>query len=89
MQPFTAVGMATSATNASLTLTHGATYYVAVRATNGVGMTSASVSDGIGIGVPASAPGSSCGATGSAALVWPALVISVGALWRRRRRTFC
>jgi hypothetical protein len=43
---FTSVGSATSA-SAPVGLTNGSTYYVTVRATNGVGLTSTATSDGI------------------------------------------
>ncbi len=48
--PFTDAGLATQVTRTDLTLTNGATYYFAVTAVNGAGLTSAvGVSDGIRI----------------------------------------
>ena len=47
VQAFTSVGTATSATNATLTLSNGTKYYVTVRATNGAGLTNTATSDGV------------------------------------------
>ena len=46
-QPYTSVGTSTSATNESLSLSIGATYYVTVRATNGTGLQSTSTTNGV------------------------------------------
>lgn len=59
IQPFTAVGLATSASNSSLTIQGGTTvYYVAVRATNGVGLTAIGLSNGVkrDLSAPATRP---------------------------------
>jgi hypothetical protein len=48
IQGFTSVGITgTSATNSTLSLTNGTTYYVTVRATNGAGLTNTATSDGV------------------------------------------
>jgi len=47
VQAFTAVGTSTSATANSLALSHGATYYVTVRATNSAGLSATATSDGV------------------------------------------
>ena len=47
VQGFTSVGTATSASNNSLTLISGQTYFVTVRATNGTGLQSVATSDGV------------------------------------------
>jgi subtilisin-like proprotein convertase family protein len=47
VQAYTDVGVATSASNSSLSLTPGTTYYISVRATNGAGAQSTATSDGI------------------------------------------
>ncbi len=47
IQGFTSVGTATTATNSSLSLTSGTTYYVTVSATNGVGLQSTATSNGV------------------------------------------
>ncbi len=49
VQAFLSMGIVTTGTNGSLTLTPGATYYSTIRATNGVGQTAIATSDGVGI----------------------------------------
>jgi predicted GH43/DUF377 family glycosyl hydrolase len=52
IQGWTSVGLATSATNSSLSLTAGQTCYVTVRATNGAGLTATASSDRITVNNP-------------------------------------
>jgi PKD repeat protein len=47
IQPFTNVGLATTATNDALALTNGGAYYVSVRATNAAGLQTLVTSDGV------------------------------------------
>jgi MYXO-CTERM domain-containing protein len=51
VQAFTSVGTSTAAAATGLTLANGTTYYVTVRATNGAGLTSTAVSDGVTVSV--------------------------------------
>lgn len=50
---WTGVGLATQVTRPGLALANGQTYYISVRATNGVGLTSIGSSDGIRVASPA------------------------------------
>ncbi|MBI2933480.1 MAG: hypothetical protein HYY16_17690, partial [Planctomycetes bacterium] len=57
IQPFTTVGLSTVAAAGNLSLAHGITYYVTVRATNGGGLTATAGSDGITVDlVPPASP---------------------------------
>lgn len=47
LQPFTSVGLATSASRSGLSLSNGTTYYITVRATNGFAGTSTATSNGV------------------------------------------
>ncbi|MBI2931957.1 MAG: hypothetical protein HYY16_09920, partial [Planctomycetes bacterium] len=47
VQPLTSVGLATNASNSSLTLAGGTTYYVTVRALNGTGLATTAASNGV------------------------------------------
>lgn len=53
---FTGVGTSTTASISSLTLGAGVTYYVTIRATNGVGLSSAATSDGVAVAIPVPPP---------------------------------
>ncbi len=57
VQGWTSVGMATSATNSSLSLASGTTYYVTVRATNGAGLQTTATSDGVAVDATAPVAG--------------------------------
>ncbi|HVE42955.1 MAG TPA: HYR domain-containing protein, partial [Planctomycetota bacterium] len=57
VQPYTGVGVATSATK-SLVLVNGQKYYVTVRATNGIGMQSTATSNGVTVDSSAPSAGS-------------------------------
>src|SRR5262249_9682223 len=65
VQAFTAVGASTSATATGLSLVSGSTYYVTVRATNGVGLTATATSNGVV--VDSTAPGAGTVEDGSGA----------------------
>ncbi|MBI2569831.1 MAG: hypothetical protein HYV63_22740, partial [Candidatus Schekmanbacteria bacterium] len=56
VQGFVAVGLLTSAYNDSLDLVKGTTYYVSVRASNGLGMASTAISDGVTIDISIPTP---------------------------------
>jgi len=57
VQGFVPVGLSTNATNSSLSLTSGVTYYVTVRATNGVGLQTVATSNGVLVDATAPAAG--------------------------------
>ncbi|MBI4566525.1 MAG: hypothetical protein HY716_17745 [Planctomycetes bacterium] len=73
------MGLVTSATNSSLTLTVGTTYYIQVRAISGLGLTSpVSSSDGVKVVVPPAdggggGGGGSSGGCGSGVASGPAV----------------
>jgi hypothetical protein len=57
VQAFTGVGLANGASSSSLALVNGQTYYVTVRATNGVGLTATANSDGVTVDSSGPVPG--------------------------------
>src|SRR6185436_5521401 len=80
VQPFTAVGAATSASNGALSLTDGTQYFVTVRATNNVGLTVTATSDGVR--VDATAPTGGTVNDGTAAdRDWQSSLTTISANW--------
>jgi hypothetical protein len=80
IQAYTSVGASTDATNSALALSSGTTYYVTVRGTNGVGLTSTASSDGVGI--ENSPPVAGAVNDGSGAdITWQSSITTISANW--------
>jgi hypothetical protein len=80
VQGFTSVGLATSASNGSLSLVSGTTYFVTVRATNGVGLTVTATSDGVTVDSTPPVAGSVADGLG-ADVDWQSSLTTIRANW--------